>query len=1346
MSSRFPPNSSADLRFPRDRTPPRALDRRLSNDAIARSNDQGYRTNDSHGYSSRVHEPAREPPRAPKALIDGPRGGGYIPRGRGVFLGRGDARDRDFRDSRDEPFPRRGRGQDRGSRDRFERRVSPSGRDRSRSPLSRDSRDIRHPRDYPPREDLRRDSGESLPPISADNFPRGRGGFRGRGRGRGDWDSHRGRGLFAEERDAYEPRSRSREREWERPVREERDRDFDSIRREDVLRREREDQDRDDRLRREPPPSRPRSRNSISDVPTPNISRSTSTTSVRLANADRFAQYSRDNRESFQEPRSRHAGFNAESKSWNGEKDQEKSDFPPLRRQTDSYERRTASPPPQAPPVPAFGSIPQRAPTTNQESSAKQSPPSSRSPSMHPARLGLLDSSRDAPSAPKAHSLSHAPTAPKAQQVQEKRMSMDTSDSSKRVLSNDENKFGSPRTIAGPATSTAKGAPSDQMRSGPKRFSYADPLTSPTRPSITPVHTAVDPTQPSVKKAVEEQGRNGNSAPTRQPLGDASNQSSPLKIPTGPRAERGPLSMRQAPAPTVRGPPMRGPSMIPRGGRGGGAWSWINPDLPKHTPRGPTQPSIMNVVPSKRDSIGEDKSKTGPPSAESAEHAIAKWRRANAPPGIAASQHPKKDTGPSQPSPGIMHRVPTTRDPIKEESSDTDESKDPGADVDDDKDGEESEEGAGEDAQLDLDEEDFAEAEKKFNRELQALEAKRPPSPRSNPELLMLLDELDALAAAIEQKSKTTSAGTEGSTAPVALGLPSPKADGSEAMDHKHDPPTSPVMLKFRPQTPPVKSLPFLNDGPPTPFAEIDDLQQDSPQRDAVESRLVERLKRRRDIVAEEEEDVRELFATTYRPWRMSVEDFEDEKRADEALADSSGADDMPLAPPLPSVVGRRGRVISELAMDEVLKISQETAAKEERVRREREAPVFLPAETFNPEREAIVPDMLDRFEARRRLYIDKNNYVDPIYALDALFFTPKQDDFTPAESEAFLYNYLLYPKRFGMIAAAIGSRDFRDCVQHYYLTKRLVKYKDQEAAFLKTKKGKRHVNQLRGQIRPRASGLMPTFDGVAEMEAQNIALTEKGRPRRAAAPTFGDVEPEPATPAATPARRGAAANKEIPNGTVSAEKPTARRTRAPNKEKPGRKPKAQLLAAAPGFSPQKSLPDSVRGVSKEPTVTQCSPRIDELDSAQVLAGLSSGQPYHLQIYPQTNPEAWPPSRPAPTSMDQIPQHVPPTTAEPLQPSQPPPHKPAGATQTSSYWSVPEQQDFHNLVRHFGTNWQAIASTMKTKTHIMVRLFHGSSGVCANLFIRSKISTAERLRKGHKDSSWSKKLSRLTLG
>ena len=39
---------------------------------------------------------------------------------------------------------------------------------------------------------------------------------------------------------------------------------------------------------------------------------------------------------------------------------------------------------------------------------------------------------------------------------------------------------------------------------------------------------------------------------------------------------------------------------------------------------------------------------------------------------------------------------------------------------------------------------------------------------------------------------------------------------------------------------------------------------------------------------------------------------------------------------------------------------------------------------------------------------------------------------------------------------------------------------------------------------------------------------------------------------------------------------------------------------------------------------------------------------------------------------------------------------------TSSYWSVPEITNLRDLILTHGTNWEAIAKEMKTKTHIMV--------------------------------------------
>ena len=1312
MSSRFPPPNPSDPRFPRDRSPPRSLDRRPSAAYIDGPPGSRTNSNDFYGHPGRGREPPREPPSGPKALRDAPRGGGFIPRARGGFLARGEGRERDAREfvPRDEPFARRGgRGQEWGPRERFDgrdRRPSPSGRDRSRSPLSRDFRDTRDVREFPPRDD-RRDVREGPLPVSSDAFPpRGRGGFRGRGRS--DWDfNRRGRGSYPEERHDATPRSRSRDRDWERQMRDDRDRerDFENNRREDDLRREREERERDDRFRREQP-FRPDSRNSTGGQQTPITSRSTSVTSAPVANLDRFAQNNRDSRDTQMEQRSRPAGHNIDARRASMDMDLERGDLHLRRPDGDRYEQRTASPPPQAPPVPAFGSIPHRAPIYNQEAQPKQdSPkdPKDRSPLVHPSRLSLLEPSREPPSAPKAHVPNNAPSAPKAQQIQERWSSNETLEPNRRLPGNDGRAFGAQRQSL-PASTTATAKEFEEALSSSKRFSD----TSPIRPPFLSVSAASDPTQPSVRKAVEEQGRNGNveasaAGPVtnlRLPLGGSSNQGSPIKIPTGPRAERAPPSIRQPAPPSIRAAPNRPPPMIQRGGGRGGAWSWVNPNpsLPRHPPRGP---SIMNTVPIKRDYIGDEKGRAGPPSTESAEIAADKWRRENVNTGTTkAGSLSERSQDIDNRSLQEAQRKDNVSTGIKVEEPDHGEPKPRMMSLSEDKEDEESDEAAAEDGEMDLDEQDFAQAEKKFDHDLQALQAKRPPTPRSHPLILELLEELDALGSALEEKVKMGAVDGEPSAKTGPLGLPSPKVDDLEEMDYKPDIDSPPPHVKTRPQTPLVTSLPFLVSGPPTPFSEIDDLQEDPQRQQTIESLIVEELKRQREFLQSEVENERQRYISEYKRWRMTIENYEEQRRAEDPMAISPAPDSMPMSTPAPPVVGRRGKIISELDMEEVLKVSQETAAKEERARREREAPVYVPPETFNPDREAVVPDMLNTYEKVTSVFNDTNNLVDRENALDALNFIPKKDDFTPAEHEVFLYNYLVYPKRFGTIAEALEGRDFKDCVQHYYLTKLSVKYKDQETAFMKTKKGKKLAASARGQqIRPRAAGLISSVDGGMDYELQNIPLNEKGRPKRAAAPTFGDnADPDSATPALTPARRGVAASKDA-NGNLSSEKPTAKRTRTvPAKEKVGRKGKAPLLAAAPGPSPQKTLPEAVRAESKEPTV-EIEQRVEETEGTQLLAGLTSGPPYTAPVAQQPSAEGWPVDQPVPINVDQAQKQVQPFIQE-----QPPAPQQKGGGTTSSYWSVPEQSDFHNLLRYFGTDWQAIARTMKTKTHIMVKV------------------------------------------
>lgn len=1298
MSSRFPPTSNSDSRYSRERSPNRALDRRgsaqYSDGALtSRTNEPNYRPNDSYGYQGRGREPPREPPRGPKALVDGPRGG-YIPRGRG-FPGRGEPRDREY--IRDEPFARRGRGQDWTLRDRFDardRRPSPAGRDRSRSPLSRDFRDPRDPREFAPRDESRTDFRDGSIGLTSETFPyRGRGGIRGRGRV--DW-----RGRHPEDRDVTRPRSRSRDREWDQQMRDDRDhdRDFDG-RRDDELRREREE--RDDRFRREQPPYRPASRNSTGGPSTPIPSRSTSTASIHTANIDRYNQNTRDSRDIL-EQRPWPQSSNPDIRIGSVDREPERGDPYSKRTENDRFASRTASPPPQAPPVPAFGSIPQRTPANAQGPPTKEEPRQETSPLIHPSRLKLLDASRDVPSAPKAHILNNAPTGPKAQQASDRWPSNEVSEPIRRVADIDGDRLGSQRQAIVPPQTVVGKESFEQARGMSRRFPPSN--TSPVRPIISSISAASDSTQPSVKKAVEEQGRNGNTPTTggstsnlKPPSGEFSNQGSPIKIPTGPRAERAPPPIRQ-PAPlTMRGGPGRGQPM----GRGRGAWTWSNPARPP--PRGP---SIMNTVPTKRDSISEDRARTGPPSMDSAESAIRKWRNANEVAGTTTSSRDEsdktRDLSSSKSSPEGRHSE-SAGDAIKIEDSGVGEPKSRMMALDQENEEEDSDEASAEEGDMGLDEGDFAEAEKKFDQSLQALQAKRPPTPRSNPVLLELLEELDALASALEDKSKIEGSDEQPAMQSLSLeirgGLPSPDPEGNNDMDLKRESYSPPLSIKARPQTPSIESLPFLASGPPTPFSQIDDLQEEFPRKDAIEDLLIQKLMRQREILQAENDEAREFFQKRYKAWRGSVEAFEEEKRVEDPMAFTDTPDEAPLTAPTPPVVGRRAKVISELDMQEVIRASQETAAREERARREREQPVYIRPETFNSDREAEVPNMLGQEERKASIFFDKNTLVDREFALEALEFIPKKDDFTPEENEDFIEYYCYYPKRFGIIAEHLKNRDYRDCVQHYYATKLSVKYKDREAAFLKTKKGRKLQAASMRQLKPRSTGLISSFDGMADYANQTVALTEKGRPRRAAAPTFGDAVESDPTPAVTPARRGAA-GKENLNGSMSVEKPAGKRTRTvPAKEKGARKAKAPLLAAAPGPSPQKGLEDAPR-LSKEPQ-SENEQRLEDIEGAQALAGLNSGQVYAMPMYKAGSVEGWTPEQQATINNDTSYKYTQQLIQD--QPN-PPPTKTGGQPATSSYWSVPEQTDMCNYLAHFGTNWQAIAQTMKTKTHTMVRM------------------------------------------
>ena len=1276
----------------------------------ARISEPSYRPTDPHGYLGLGRDLPREPPRGPKALIDGPRGSGSYSRGRG-FGGRGDTRDRDYRDLRDAPSSGRGRERDWGPRDNFEnreRRTSPTGRNRSRSPALRDSRDIDLGR-------IRRGSREGPSSASSSisdvqpSIYRGRGGYRGRGRG--EWDhNRRSRGGFHEEREGFRLRSRSHDRGWDRT----REHDQEINRRDDELRKDWEPREREsDRYGKDQPPYRPESRNSTGTQISPLTPHPILTVPTYQVNAERFAHNSR----AFSAESVRRAPEAiGDSGSPSAPRDSERANPVHSRSGRDRPGPGTVSPPPQAPQVPAFGSIAYRAPSNDQSSAANRSHPRSEGQPLPGAHIAA----KDTLSGPKSEVVSNAPTGPKAEQKVERLPIGDSVGLNRRNFDNERANHGvSSATITvqtSAATDTQYQPPVPPTIGQPREVPdvYASEKVgsgSESQAAMRPNFT--QSTHASSGKSSEGNGHQSSvsshvSSATafRSNLQETQSQASPAKIPTGPKAERSAPPTRQAAALPVRVSPLKPTNVPPRQPRNSN-WKWVRPGLAQHTPRGP---SIMNTVPTKRDLGGEDRSRTilidletrGPEIPEWARTKLdlkagqadsnSEWRQNSDTDQIRSDLNFRED----RPKPrhkeekdideGLQRPSPSTHPSETRKSPDSDDLG--------------MEEGA-----MELDEADILEAEQKFEQQIQALELKRPATPRHHPVLLQLLEECDALASAAEEMAKRTNDEPEvnPSLRSNPLGLPSPKLEEVEKSRFEEEPFFPMLPGKTRRQTPPIDNLPFLVSGLPTPFSELEDLQEELDQHELTKARLAKELLIQRQRIDIDNNEIKNEFAADYRRWRLELEAAENQNKSN---VTTTPEPNLPMlaastSNPSSSITGSRrtGKHATQFDLENAIQESLIAAEKDEE-RRNRER-ILQAKDIFNPEKEASVPDMLDRFERRARLFSDTNNLIDNELVLDILGFIPKQDDFTPEEHEAFLDSYLSNPKKWGIIAEALPGRNYQDCVLHYYHTKGQALYKEKERAFARiAKKGRKGGRALQG--RPKSNALMPAFDGAIEYDTPQVPVTDTGRPRRAAAPTFGDsTDGEMATASGTPARRYGTGNKSDPNGD-SSERPSNKRTRtAPGKEKSTKRGKVPILAAAPGPSAQKN--EMTRDQSREPKL-ESEQRSEEIEGAQLLTGLHSSQTVNLPASQPVSTEAWLAVQPAPLSTPipiQKQQQV--ILEQPHQQQQQQQQQPRGSTTTtSSYWSVPEQTDFQNLIHHFGTDWQAIANKMQTKTPTMV--------------------------------------------
>lgn len=802
---------------------------------------------------------------------------------------------------------------------------------------------------------------------------------------------------------------------------------------------------------------------------------------------------------------------------------------------------------------------------------------------------------------------------------------------------------------------------------------------------------------------------------------NTSPKSLPANIPTGPKADRAPMASR---APPMYPPSERPPFAAPRAPISGGPKSmqWVRPGLIPNRP----------MVPSKREFPAEDReralgtapkapklesnaSANQPPRAQQAKSESPSLSRAHPdierPKERASSAERRVD---SSPKPGSIetrrhsdvYMADASPRMVKPPMSAASSAPEALQDSED---------------EVDLDEGDFAEIEAKYNRERAILEAKRvdlsePHLRATTPLQTMFLlkcitvdhlsptvddpePEIELQQGPIEEdvvmhEAAPSPPQTQATTERTATELLTPKNDSNDDVDmeEKRDKSPAPatVALRLRPgammdqdSMPDLSALPYLGSGPPTPLS---DIEQDRPKL-PEKVMLAIRDKLRKSIEPELTTDqILEEYAVRYRQWRMNIRPLDEEREQDDPERQPSAEPSLKATTPdvntagMPglldaptTVSGRRGhshRWATELDLEQVIKESLKTAEEERIGKKERDPRRAL----ADPEKEADIPLELVDSEAQRRRYIDTNFQREPGQGIFVFHYEPPEDDFTEEEHRVMVQNYRdQYAKKWGKLAEILykevgTDRTYKDCINHYYATKwgREYKGKARRGRGGRTKRGG-GVGRGRGAIANMERSEVPGEDGLPP------AVTETGRPRRSAAPTFGgmetDFDPTSATPTPGRARRQ--------TDTDGGQEKVSRRGKVA-KEKGTRKAKNTPIAAAPTGSPikldrkekvpvLKSEDDNGKrplGEMQIPLPITVNPGYIE-DTMLLQNEVMPGMPLGMMDRPKTQATA----RPGP----------------------------------SSYWSVSELGDFDKNVAHFGTDWLAIANHMGTKTHTMIK-------------------------------------------
>lgn len=579
-----------------------------------------------------------------------------------------------------------------------------------------------------------------------------------------------------------------------------------------------------------------------------------------------------------------------------------------------------------------------------------------------------------------------------------------------------------------------------------------------------------------------------------------------------------------------------------------------------------------------------------------------------------------------------------------------------------------------------LDEEFFAESEERHKQEMSVLEARKPPAlleDATATALLVRMQFLEMIAQETMSRPVDIAAdvGKEDGPTSVAapVGPPVSTEPATEILSEKakEQPDGRRRRLKEVPvnpiPTPPIESLPYLKQGPSERVVFED--SDNEVEHEAVSTLLQQEFEREAWDLRADLEETHADFKYKYSMWRQEINLIEQERR--EQQASPAPASPAPSVAPsvTPSLTHERtrgARNTTEADLEAALALSKQSA-KEEEERREREA-----AATSEPnyEMEAVIPPMLTATEIELSQFEDTNNLIPQELVKYKFAYWPPVDDFTDEEQDRFITAYCQTPKKWSKIAESIPGRSYQDCIAHYYLTKDQFRYKE----IFKRSQPKRRRGKA--AAKPRSTALLSELQrGGEDVDGTPLGVTDSGRPRRAAAPTFGDApaENDPSTPVPQSKKLTAA----LSNPDTTASKPSrGRKTGSGTKP---RRTKAQIqadqqqqamLLAAAETSPGKSA--TTAKAERTRTMVRGGEQFPSKGDIPAAPQQRLGD-MGLQQYPGSE-------------IPLIPSVAQAATASPV----------------TSYWSVPEQHKFPELLAYFGRDFAAIADFMKTKSVTMV--------------------------------------------